>query len=247
MNDKIDLYQKFKDENIHRLIINSPYKSKTVTSYGIIVYSSSTKRSLLVKRKHTVQFLILINGCYRESYLYDYIPKITNNEAKKLRKCFLSKRYFKYLFKYTGNNVFFFEYSFKKFYLNLNLIKTIYNNTSFTNVKLEWNWPKGKPNSNRENFFECAKREFSEELECELPEALAISNEWVRDSFIAIGGRVIESKYIIYIVEDEFAVKKPDKHSEVSDRKWFTFEELKNKGQINSFLLDRIVSMISNN
>ena len=243
MDNKIELYQNFKKKNIHRLIISSPYKNKTITSYGLIVYALDTKRTLLVKRKHTVSFLFIINGYYRDAYLYDYINNITDEESRKLKKCFKSKRYYKYLYKNIGNNVYYFEYSYKKFYKNLYLIENIYNNTIFTNVKLEWNWPKGKIN-NRETFLDCAKREFKEEIDCDLPEPFAISNEWLKDCFIAIGGKNIESKFIIYIINNEFEVKKPLFHPEVSNRKWFKFEEIKQKKNSNLNFINKIINMI---
>ena len=251
MDYKNEIYKKFKEKKIHRLPITTPFKSKTVTSYGMIVYSLSTKRTLLVKRKHSAQFLIIINGCYRESFLYDYIPKITKDESQKLRKCLTSKRYYKYLYKNIGNNVYFFENSFHKFYSNIELIKTIYQKSyqlnSFSKSRLEWNWPKGKLNSNRENYFECAKREFFEEVECHLPEYFAISNEWIPDRYTIFGGKILESNYLIYIVEDEFEIKKPINNPEVSNRKWFTFDELSLKNHIKNSFLNQIRNIIDDN
>ena len=100
----------------------------------------------------------------------------------------------------------------------LNILPTL----NLSNNNLKWTWPKGRQHisSNRESPFECAKREFLEEVEIILPRPLFISNTYISENIKTITGRNIESRYWIYVIPHEIPIDKPKSHPEVADRLW---------------------------
>ena len=77
-------------ENLpHRLIISTPFTAKSTISYGLIVYAKNTKRWAIIRRKHSVEFLLYIKGSYRLTHLPFLLPKITCQEANIIKECIL--------------------------------------------------------------------------------------------------------------------------------------------------------------
>lgn len=219
--DKLKLQNK-------RLIVNPKINGKKIVSYGIILNSLKSNRWLLVQRKHTSDILLIMKGLYRISHLPLLVKNITEIESKHLKNCIngginvFEKLYLEefYLEKESLN------YSKIRFAESINIINTLLNNIDFTCNQLSWNWPKGRPNKqNFETNFESAIREFQEEVEINIPIPLYISDYYVTEYIKTLTGKYLESKYWIYIINDEFDITKPDNHNEIENRAWFTSTE----------------------
>jgi len=232
------------DDKVHRIVtVSSPCISKVAVSYGLIVFCAKTKRTVLVRRKHSVAYLMILNGFYRESYLWEYIPCLSKEESEIIRKCLNSKRYFDFCQNKVGCLIKS-EYAKTKFYKNKELIEIIYSKFKSSHKDLQWYWPKGKLTNNAENHYECAKREFIEEVESLLPDPIYISPNWIGTFFLVKGSKRIENNFILYIVEEEFQIgRKLIHNSEVSDRAWFDLEACKNIIFDDSFF-DTVISFI---
>ena len=98
--------------------------------------------------------------------------------------------------------------------------------------------------SNRETPFACARREFAEEVELELPAPLFISDTYVSESIRTITGRNIESRYWIYIIPHEISMNPPQSHPEVSNRMWVNTETCGKMLQHNN-LFKQIINIVS--
>lgn len=215
-------------DKVHRIVtVSAPCVSKITISYGLIVFCSKTKRTVLVRRKHSISYLMIMNGFYRESYLWEYIPGLTKQESEIIRKCLKSKRYFDFAYKKIGcwNKL---DYCKNKFYKYKDLINTIHIKFKYSHRDLQWYWPKGKLSSPNENHYECARREFIEEVESELPNPIYVSPNWIGTFFLVKGGKRIETNFLLYIIDDEFVISRKNiSNGEVSDRDWFDLENCK--------------------
>jgi predicted NUDIX family NTP pyrophosphohydrolase len=210
---------------MNRIVLD--YTKKIITSHGLIVYSMNTKKWLLVCRKHTSEFINLMRGCYRNSYIYLLLQKITEKEKKWLIKCcknnifYFSKIYIREVISNEKN----IKSSYKRLQNNKDLILDFFENFVYQKQNfLLWYWPKGKIEKN-ENPFQCAVREFQEEVGVELPEPVYVYKEIIKENFYTIDGITIESRLWICFIEKEFEIPKFDFHIEISDRKWFSEEE----------------------
>lgn len=211
-----------------RLIVSNSFNIKNIVSYGIIVFTLDTEKMLVVRRKHSVEFVILMKGSYRPTHLPFLISMLTDNEKNHIVESLNDKNYFYNLYSkeiyFKKLNV---EYVYLRFSENreeiLNLIFFFKN----TNNQLKWQWPKGRPNS-KETPFSCAKREFFEEVESELPPILAMEDKLLETSFVSLNGRIVESKYFFCVISNEFELKNVSHNDEVSERKWVHISEIRN-------------------
>lgn len=217
---------------LSRLVVDTPFTTKNTISYGLIVYARDTKRWIVIQRKHSVEFLLFFKGSYRPAHLPILLSRITSGEGAIIRDC-IEK----------GPD------TFTRFYLDelglpvenldnacirmaesrLVTIKLL-NKLNLENNKLSWSWPKGRlcystQNSIRETPFDCACREFVEEVEVQLPTSVFISENYISDVIKTIGCHNIESRYWIYVIEHEMNLVPPESHPEVSDRMWISAED----------------------
>lgn len=218
--------------NVHRLILDTPFTSKNIVSYGLIVYAKDTKRWAIVQRKHSVEFLLFIRGLYRLTHLPFLLKCITVEEAKIIHKCLNEDPS-------TFTKIFLYDLKIEEAGLNYALIRMaecrhivlkLLSHLDLSKNTLKWTWPKGRLLYNyglvteRETPFACAKREFEEEVEINLPNPLFISNTYVGETIHTITGKNIESKYWIYIVTNEIPMTEVNNHPEVSNRLWVSTE-----------------------
>jgi hypothetical protein len=290
----------------NRLIISTPFFTKSTISYGLIVYSKNTKKWVLVQRKHSVEFLLFIKGLYRISYLPILINCITLNELDIIHKCINDPEYFKYIYNdILQLDITSFDYALIRITENSEILTKLLNSIKINDNILSWNWPKGRlyfkqspglfgnsigiakqspvlfgnqveidkqsfglfgnstgiakqsaeftiedTSSNVETPLECAKREFLEEVEITLPPPLYITENYITNIIRTINGRNIESRYWIYIINDEIPISPPDNNPEVISRDWFDtdtaqkllnndefFDDIKNHININYEIL----------
>jgi hypothetical protein len=227
-----------------RLVLETPFVNRSIISYGLVVYAKNTKRFLLIQRKHSVEFLLFIRGSYRVTHLPLLLSCITMEEATIIKNTYIDKTLFLHLFLYElcfdKEHI---DYAFVRFHESKDIVLTILNKVNVVTNTLSWSWPKGRLHTSREAPFECAKREFVEEVEHFLPDYIYISDNYIGEIMNTIIGRNIESRYWIYIIEDEFTLYKPTNNAEVSNRIWATNAECKKLLHYTT-LLDRITDMI---
>lgn len=238
---QLKLLEKFDIEikerkNRHRLILDSPFTVKRTISYGLIVYSIKTNRSIMVCRKHSAELLLLIRGLYRSSHLPSLISCITTEETVIIEKCIVDGKFQQDIFidiflNQLSLDITELTYATSRFIEHFTLISSILVSLkeSLTQNNLKWTWPKGRityslDRKTKESPFICALREFKEETEAILPKALYISNNYIGENIYTITGKNIESRYWIYIIEDEMNIPPLLEHEEVSDRKWIDLE-----------------------
>lgn len=211
-----------------RLIVSDSFNAKSIVSYGIILFTLDTEKMLLVRRKHSVEFVILMKGSYRPTHLPFLISFLTDNEKNHIINLIEDKNYFYDLYQ---KEIFFkkinMEYVYLRFIENKEEIINLISFFKDRHNKLKWQWPKGRPNSSKEPPFSCAKREFFEEVETELPKILAMEDDLLETSFISLNGRTVESKYFFCVTEKEFELEPVSDNDEVSKRKWVHVSDIR--------------------
>lgn len=213
----------------YRLILHTPFVTKSTISYGLIVYAKNTKRWMIVQRKHSVEFLLLIRGCYRLTHLPLLLSCITQNEADLLSRCMGLDTFVKVYTDYLGLDKEGLNYAIIRMMEVRDLIMNLLSKLDLRQNELKWTWPKGRMiytsvSGEKETPFLCAKREFTEEVEITLPDPLFVSDTYISEQIHTITGRIIESRYWIYIINDEIPMPELHNHPEVSDRKWVDYD-----------------------
>lgn len=214
-----------------RLILDTPFSTRSTISYGLIVYAKDTKRWAIIQRKHSVEFLLFIRGLYRLTYLPLLLSCITKDEAAIIERCLkggpkvFEHIYLKELELYSKD----LEYALIRMAESRIVVSNILIKLDLSENKLKWTWPKGRLHisADRETPFDCAKREFMEEVEITLPPPLYISDTYVSENVKTITGRNIESRYWIYIIPNEISMNPPNSHPEVANRIWSDTETCK--------------------
>lgn len=239
-----------------RLVLDTPFSTRSTISYGLIVYARDTKRWAIIQRKHSVEFLLFIRGLYRLTYLPFLLSCITKEEAFIIEKCLKGgPKIFQSVYltdlELSPEGL---EYALIRMAESRDVVLNLLLKLDISNNSLRWTWPKGRLqiSSDRETPFECAKREFTEEVEIILPPPLYISDTYVSETVKTITGRNIESRYWIYIIPNEIPMNPPKSHPEVSDRMWIdtdTCQDLiRHHGKLNITSCDlfkQVVDMVS--
>lgn len=228
-----------------RLITSSPFEFKKIISYGLIVYSKSTSTCIIVQRKHSIEFLLLLLGHYRPSILPLLLLNITYNEYQLLNQLLENNEiFFKSIFiDKIGLNENDLNYGYFRFLESKISIEQFYklNKVNYNNLK--WTWPKGKLNKN-ENEFQCAKREFIEEVEIKLPPSIYQSSHYFTvENINTINYTNIETRCWLYIIKNEIELPSILNHPEVNNRKWMDLKltlKLLNQENLLSYLLSEI-------
>jgi hypothetical protein len=237
----------------HRLVLNTPFSSRSTISYGLIVYAKDTKRWAIIQRKHSIEFLLFIRGLYRLTYLPLLLSQITEVEANIIRKCLdegpstFTKVYLEELdLDNKGLN-----YALIRMAESRDIAMKLLSRLDLSQNQLAWTWPKGRQsytgNSDtfdRETPFLCAKREFTEEVEINLPPPLFISDSYLSTNFHSLTGRNVESRFWIYVIPNEIPIPPVEFHPEVSNRLWADAETC-TKLIHNDTLFNQVIAIIS--
>jgi ADP-ribose pyrophosphatase YjhB (NUDIX family) len=212
------------EQSKRRLVLDTPFSTKSTISYGLIVYAKDTQHWAIIQRKHSVEFLLFIRGLYRLTHLPLLLSCITIQEADVIKRCITGgPSIFKQVFlteldlEESG-----LKYALIRMAESRNFVSTLLSKLDLSQNQLKWTWPKGRlqVSSERETPFACAKREFIEEVELSLSSPLFISDSYLSESIRTITGRNIESRYWIYVIPNEISMIPPDSHPEVSNRQW---------------------------
>lgn len=243
MTDETSLYLRKR-----RLILDTPFYTRSIISYGFIVYANDTSRWAIIQRKHSVDFLLFIRGLYRLTYLPMILSCITDDEALKIYRCLrYGLEIFKTLYlEELGLSSDGLEYALIRMAESRNVVSNLLPKLNLTKNNLSWTWPKGRLHisSVRESPFECAKREFTEEVEIILPSPLYISDTYVSENIRTITGRNIESRYWIYIIPNEIPMESPKCHPEVSNRIWADSDQCRKLVRHDN-LFQQVINMVS--
>lgn len=202
-----------------RIVLKTPFITIPVVSYGLIVTAEDTGRSLIVQRKHSADYINILLGLYRPSHLALMLSNITIDEAKMLLYVINNNKVRELIDDILPDHTDI-EYKLTRLREDADLIRKILAQHQPIRSAPEWTWPKGRINySKREPGFDCAKREFTEEVGVELPEATRII-EQPTQKFSSINGRRIETRLWRYYVQNEFKIGSNNDQAEVRGIKW---------------------------
>lgn len=210
--------------NSHRIIISTPFNMRSVISYGLMVFAKDTKRWVIVRDQHTSEYILLIKGYYRPTFTKFLLSKITPEEYQSIKNCLTSaiSEFVNLYLNDLGLEKDGLLYAVVRMAESRTIILDMINDLDISNNTLPWNWPKGR--IEKESEFECAIREFKEEVEINLPQPILVSDTYVEETITTVTGRKLESRFWIYVIPNEIELKKPVNHREVSDRMWVDTE-----------------------
>lgn len=218
---------------MYRIVLESPFFKKKIVSYGLIVVARSTGRMVAVQRRHSVEFLTLIAGSFRQGFLPFLLSKVTMKERQQLSAlATVGKSYFQQL--YHRLNLFpsllSVEYAWTVWCDNRDRILFYLKHGTYINNELTWLWPKGRVSN--ESLYDCALREFKEEVDITLPAPLYKSDRWLTVTLRTIDHRDVECRYWIYMIEDEIELPIANNHIEVEERRWMSLQECRDNMRI---------------
>ena len=196
-------------------------------SYGLIPFTikSDNVYFLMIRRKNTFGYIDIIKGKYNidNSLLFKIlIDSMTNEEKTEI----LNNN-----FDYLWNKMWLFPTKFnidtkKKFYLNSKKIYEYINESKSQWSEPEWEFPKGRKNS-KETEINCARREFTEETG--IHNIDVIHNVIPYDEiYIGSNLKCYKFKYFLGYINDINTDLSNYQKTEVSDVKWFTYDECLN-------------------
>lgn len=221
------------EANRYRLILNTPFSSRSTISYGLIVYAKDTQRWVIIQRKHSIEFLLFIRGLYRLTYLPFLLSHVTDVEADVIRKCLeggpaIFEQVYLHELDLEEKGL---AYALIRMAESRTITMNLLSKLDFSQNDLSWSWPKGRQSysgfadtTDRETPFACARREFIEEVEIKLPPPLFISDSYLSTNFHTLTGRTIESRFWIYVIPTEIPIPPIESHPEVSNRLWVDTE-----------------------
>jgi ADP-ribose pyrophosphatase YjhB (NUDIX family) len=220
-----------------RIVLETPFEAKALVACGLAVFAVSSKRCLLVQRKHSVEYILLLKGNYRPSYIYRLLEGCRSSERDKI-KLMLIEGESEYIREY--DNTFqkhnYSGWSMLSTYSQLILRLINYLGNLELESELQWTFPKGgikyKEVNNdliRESPLICAKREFKEETGIALPANILFLPHATTVKQYSYAGKVVETLYWKCMIADEFAVNPDPNSKEVSNCAWLSWEEIINK------------------
>lgn len=222
------------------------FPSRPVVSYGLMVYARDTKRWLLVQRRHSAEFLLVLRGSYRVSILPQILAGITLGEAELLKGC-LAGGPVKLRQVYNDLNLDLkdFHYSLTRMAECRHVLLDLLQHMTFSQ-SLSWNWPKGRlqrsEDQTRETPFECALREFREEVEVVLPGPVKVSKIPFIEKTATSSGKNLESRCWVYVVAHEFNLMESPSNDETGAVGWFGADQIR-KLVTSPMLFDYVVSL----
>jgi ADP-ribose pyrophosphatase YjhB (NUDIX family) len=193
-------------------------------SYGIIPFTIKNKEInfLMIRRKNTFGYIDIIKGKYNiaNTILFENLINSMTIEEK--------QDILNYDFDTLWNKMWLFPTKFnidtkKKFHSNLIFIHECIKKSTTTWYEPEWEFPKGRKNT-KETEINCAKREFTEETG--IDSINIISNVIPYDEiYIGSNLKCYKFKYFLAFINNYNTDLSNFQKSEVSDIKWFTYNE----------------------
>lgn len=209
-----------------RLILKTHFSRRTIVSYGFMVYARDTQRWLVVQRKHSVEFILLLRGDYCYSHLPLIVPELTRAERSivlSLLSCNVST-YARYL-RQLGLEPDAAEHGHAQLLSHYDTLATLLANIDPRPFTL-WTWPKGRCGWS-ETPLACAMREYEEEVSLPFPTARSfISSSYYSHTFPTLQGADIVSRCWLCVVDHEFPLPQPVDNPEVNASRWAVTTEL---------------------
>jgi 8-oxo-dGTP pyrophosphatase MutT (NUDIX family) len=220
--------------------------TQPITSLGLISYriDNNKLKYLMIQRRDTIGFVEFMRGKYNLDnyrYIYKLFTIMTEDERKKIESN---------TFDYLWNNLWMdknsrqyhneYDNSKKKFQKIVNgfkidnttvlTFKYINSQVDYLYTEPEWGFPKGRRNLHEDDIT-CATREFEEETGLKKDQYI-INNDLERLEEIFLGSNNIRYKHVYYLAlyndtKIELCIDKDSfsQASEVSNIKWFNYEE----------------------
>ena len=217
-------YDKLPRRYVHRI----PFATKTVTSAGIIAYAMDTKKVLLVRRKYSACFYIILSGAYRDDHLPFLVPGLTDYEISVIKRMMASPKIIPSVYKEilgeSSGSYNSWRYLCDR-YSSVNLSVAL--NSVVGKKEPEWLFPKGRPLA-RENGLACALREFKEETGLDISDnsTTLIMPSPLTEINHVVAGKVLESKlYIALYRSQPEDIEIEPTHDEIGAARWVSEEE----------------------
>ena len=212
-------------ENKPRLLLSAQFTRRSIVSYGVMLYARDTGRWLLVQRKHSVEFILLLRGNYRYSHLPIITTHLTRDEAQTLAFLISSGplTYSRYLER-IGLEVSSSDHGYSQLKTHSSTLRVLLGNVAHHEAPL-WTWPKGRCEIG-ESPFSSAKREFEEETGVPFPSGAYVSPAYYSQTLLSLQGTDIVTRCWLCSVEREFALPRPRENPEVIASDWSSTESL---------------------
>jgi 8-oxo-dGTP pyrophosphatase MutT (NUDIX family) len=203
--------------------------SKKIVSYGIILFTKkeNTSKFCIFQRRDTYAYSDFIQGfCFGVSAIEFASSLMTIEEKERIKEYSFDELWDDLGYQCLERK----EYAKEKFLDSYEIVSRI---KSSKCVKLQWGFPKGKPNK-FETSKECALREFEEETCFSRNDIELWDIGPICETFQGYDGRTYETYYYIAETDRELpvkyvyylnAIRKKTISSESLDLKWVTFEE----------------------
>jgi hypothetical protein len=219
-----------------RIILSAPFtqtNNKTSVSHGLVVFSKKTRRWIVVRKKYTNEFILIIRGQYRLSHLPFLLTSITSSEVALLHRCCAQSEgstFFRNLYLVdTGSPPDYLSYALIRFSETRLFIQRLIVDYDFSDNTLEWGWPHG-PHGRfnyhmHESPFDRAIRDTQDEIGITLPSPIYITDTYVSEQTSTVACSTLETRYYLYIIEDEPTIDPHVNNTEICERKWANTEE----------------------
>jgi len=219
---------------------------KPITSIGIIVYKTDplTKNNkyLLIRRKDTFGFIDFMRGKYNlqdKVYIQNLVNVMTTEEKKRITTLDFDTLWRQLWGEHVGIQYRGGEKISREKFIKLNAgvtdmdyiftLKSIVKQSNTNWNEPEWGFPKGRRNY-QEKDIPCAIREFTEETGYKTTDIHIIQNILPFEE-VFTGSNLKSYKHCYYIAKMSLDPEEEPtfQSTEVSDMKWFTYEEAMSK------------------
>lgn len=214
-----------------RISYNS-FNGKSITSYGCILRSLEKEvRYLLVRRKHSVDYIDIIRGGWSISNLPLLLTNITQKERQKLFLPFDTLWVDLITQPTEGSNYEYAKYRFSLLtpYISALLEKIPCCPEGEANM---WHFPKGRidyTNSFGEQPIKCAIREFKEETYgYDLKDSRMFSNRVYFEEYTGTNSKKYRAEYFVFLTNEAKKIEDPiSKDAEMEIVRWMTLSDIK--------------------
>lgn len=218
--DNLTLCTKYTDLP-DRLIIRRTPSRKTRVSYGAIVCCDNSW--LMVRRRVSIEFSIIVNGKYKKSELKNLIKKISLKERNMLDKTIHNEMSFTELFKYVNHYIKNLDHALFCFGLFREILLSLINTECCKGT--EYYWPKGRSENINETNMETCIRETLEETGVDISKGKLADIIPIVDRFIGYNNIIYENYFWVFVIDKkkETCIKSVD---EISEAIWVTSEKV---------------------
>ena len=211
-----------------RLVTQTPFENTKIVSHALCVFALDTRCVIVVQRKHSVECLLFLMGHYRPSMVTLLLPNMTSDEhALLLILTQQGKDFYTHVFEdVVGLDTRDLDYGYIRFGECKQVIVDWLDKTP-QSCDLKWTWPKGRLSmEDEDDGLVCAKREFVEEVEVELPEAVVVSDhDMVVETIKTLTCKCVETRCWLYVVKQQFDLPPLVDNKEVNDRRWMPIDD----------------------